>query len=159
VFGKRLCAADQLPLSGFYLLARESRVVCIDELLFYFRTGTAVPAKKGLGGFEISDDDRGRTWTGRWAACTSVFRRQAVMAEALASIQPQPARLTLRGIMQACLEYERQMQLVQRGCDHKVVSARRAGQVANQVGTAADWIQPGRKGNCVGDILLAAGIR
>jgi hypothetical protein len=51
------------------------------------------------------------------------------------------------------------MQLVQRGCDHKVVSPRHAEQEANHDLVAADWTQAGKWGNCVGDVFLAACIR
>lgn len=43
------------------------------------------------------------------------------------------------------------MQLVQRGCGHKVVCSWRAAEVANRAAVADDWAQAGKWGNCPGE--------
>jgi hypothetical protein len=46
------------------------------------------------------------------------------------------------------------MQLVQRGCDHQVMSTRRVEQAANQGGTAGGWTLVSKWGHGAGDTIL-----
>jgi len=71
VFGKRL-ARLTCCRAGVSICSPNSHELCILRALFYGNGGTGLE-RLGVGGFETSDDDRRRTWMGRWASCTNIF--------------------------------------------------------------------------------------